>query len=350
MDLLNIITDKSFDEVKDILNKEPYYIQVKESTKYSNLYMLVYNNEISDFTNSTVRCCRGIILEKDTNKIISYTFNKKSDISVDDASKIYESIDGSHIKLYYYGGHWIKSTTRYIDAYTAYWHSSKSFGELFDECDSNQINYDTLNKDYCYGFVICHSENRIVTKYDNNRLVHVCTRDMSDINMPFVEVDVGVDKPRELQKEELEGFEINNKDKEGIFIWNDGCHNKIKFESYDLIKNLRINTNQPLFEYVTNLCNGSIVRYTTTYRERAAEFKQYENKIDNIVTQLHRSYMGYHVTKNKLLNQINKVYWKHMYSLHGTYKNIGTVITNDVVHDYIEDLDAPQVMHILNVI
>ena len=350
MDILKIIGNKCFNDIKNILQKEPYHISVKESYQYPNLYMLVYNNELSDFSLDSVCNCRGIILEKETNQVISYTFNKKVDISINDCDKIYESIDGSHIKLYYYNGEWVKSTTRYIDAYNAYWYSDKSFGDLFDECDNGSINYDILNKNYCYGFVICHKENRIVTNYSENKLVHVCTRDLSSDNYSFVETDIGICKPKELNQLDLKEYEKNNNDKEGIIVWKDGNHNKIKFESYNKVKRLRINTNNPLFEYITNLCNGNKDLYTQIYIERNRHFIDYEKKINNIVNRLHRNYMDYHVNKIKLIKQINKAYWKHMYNLHGFHMNDNKIITKDVVRDYLVNLDPPQVMHIINVV
>ena len=348
MDLLKNIGNKSFHEVKDIVNKEPYWVQVKESDQYPELYMLVYDNEKSDFSHESVQNCRGIILEKETNKIVCYTFNKKQNVTVDNADKIYESIDGTHVKLYYYGGEWLKSTTRCIDAYKAYWYSTKSFGALFDECDFGQIDYDTLNKDYCYGFVICHTENRIVTEYDENRLVHVCTRDLSVEGCPFIDVDIGIDRPMELTKDDVVQYEANNPNNEGIIVWKGGVHNKIKFESYNMIKSLRINSNNPLFEYVTNICNGNKDAYTAIYDERKNEFMEYDNLISTIVYRLHNSYMDYHVNRVKIIGQINKMYWKHMYNLHGKHKRDRTKITRDVVRDYLVELDPPQVMHMLN--
>ena len=345
MDLLQFLENKTFTEVKDILTKDPYNIIVKE---LDNLYMLVYDNNKSDFSYNFVRNCRGIILEKETNKIICYTFNKKNNINIENADRIYESIDGTHIKLYYYNGEWMKSTTRCINAYKAYWHTSKSFGDLFDECDNGQIDYDSLNKNYCYGFVICHTENRIVTPYTENKFVHVCTRDMSEKNFPFISVNIGIDIPIELSKEGILEFEKNNKYSEGIIVWSNENHNKIKFKSYNSIKNLRTNTNNLLFEYVTNLCNGNRSIYVSEYSENKELYSNYENMINYIVNKIHRSYMDYHVNKVKILGQINKMYWKHMYNLHGEYKNNNKIITKDVVRDYIISLDPPQVMYMLN--
>ena len=48
--------------------------------------------------------------------------------------------------------------------------------------NETNFDYNLLNKSYCYGFVICHPENRIVSSYNNDCfLVHVITRDMNTL-------------------------------------------------------------------------------------------------------------------------------------------------------------------------
>ena len=78
MELSKLIKNKSFNDVQNMLSQAPYHISVKVSDYLPNSYMLVYQNEISDFSIPAVRECRGIILEKETNKILCYTFEKKN--------------------------------------------------------------------------------------------------------------------------------------------------------------------------------------------------------------------------------------------------------------------------------
>ena len=97
--------------------------------------------------------------------------------------------------------------------------SPKSFAELFEECkNSNGVlgNYDTLNKNYCYGFVICHVENRIVKKYEENKLYHVLTRNLD--NLEIINIDINVQKPYELSQEDMSIVE-NNGNEDAIFMF-----------------------------------------------------------------------------------------------------------------------------------
>ena len=172
MELLKELNNhESFDSAKNVLTSSPYNLKVTENNE-DNTFMISYNKD-SEKTNDFINECRGIILEKDTNKVVCYTFNRKHNstflkdelLNNWDACKFYESIDGTQIKLYYYNDKWNVSTTRCIQAKNAYWYSKKSFEELFKEA-SFGLDYSKLNKDYCYSFVLKHKENRIVNRYE----------------------------------------------------------------------------------------------------------------------------------------------------------------------------------------
>ena len=77
MELLGQLNNLSFDEVKSFLGG--YNVNVKEDPKYTNLYLVTYDREKSDFTVPFVRQCRGTVLEKGTNKVVCYTFEKGVD-------------------------------------------------------------------------------------------------------------------------------------------------------------------------------------------------------------------------------------------------------------------------------
>ena len=87
-----------------------------------------------DLTSPLVKQCRGLILEKETNRVVCQTFNRMeklpSEITTDalltalngdwSSVKVQDAIDGSQIKLYYYAGEWRVGTTRAIDAHKAF--------------------------------------------------------------------------------------------------------------------------------------------------------------------------------------------------------------------------------------
>ena len=157
--LSEYISDTPYYKIQELV--KPLNIHVKD---YGNLYMLNFD-ESSDFTNKIVRQASGCIIEKNTNKIVHYSFDKCYD-SVDDKYtgvideqkvKINMYFDGSLIKLYYYDNKWNMSTSSHFDASKNSWASKKSFLELFIEAlpySYNINDYDTflntLDKNCCF--------------------------------------------------------------------------------------------------------------------------------------------------------------------------------------------------------
>ena len=65
-----------YGDIKTQLNSAPYNLTLSEDTD-QNIYMINYNKLNSDLTNKLVKECRGVLLEKDTNKVLCYTFDRK---------------------------------------------------------------------------------------------------------------------------------------------------------------------------------------------------------------------------------------------------------------------------------
>lgn len=356
MELKQLITTKTFGEVKTLLNSTPYNLKIQED---NNIYMIKYDKDAIIDTNVGAEC-RGIILEKDTNKILSYSFNRK-ETPVDIKNYLdenwnnlifEESIDGSQIRLFYYNDAWNIATTRCIQASNAFWYSNKSFETLFREC--YDLDYDILNKNYCYSFVIRHSENRIVVNYSDNTLVHVQTRDMTTENYDIVEHDIGITKPVQIKFENstdvLNMYHSSTRtDIEGIFVRNGDKHFKLYFESYMNIKRLRNNTRDMFFEYIENKVNGNAEEYTNIFSEYEYDINYYESTLTDLIRKIHRLYMEVHVEKTRLIKVVDKSFHKHLYNLHGIFIKNKCKITREVVKTFMYNLDAKQIMHLINI-
>ena len=78
MDLLNFIKNnniETYEHLKTTLENEPFFLKFKEDNEIPDLF-LIYPQDKSDFTNIITRQCNGIIMEKNTLKIICYSFEK----------------------------------------------------------------------------------------------------------------------------------------------------------------------------------------------------------------------------------------------------------------------------------
>lgn len=168
----------------DKLNEE-FGITVK---KYDcGLYVLNYSQIESPKQEDIVKECRGLIVDEDFN-VVSRSFDRffnlgECETTFDpEKSTIYEKVDGSLIKIYYWNNQWNISTrgTAFAESDVNGWGITfegivlrtlgKSMGDFQSDCD------EYLSKDCTYIFEITSTENRVVTRYDNDALWYLACR------------------------------------------------------------------------------------------------------------------------------------------------------------------------------
>jgi len=93
-----------------------------------------------------------------------------------------------------------------------------TFDELFLATLKNKSDFfGKLNKSYTYFFELCCSENRIVTKYSNNRIYLSCIRNnktgeyvWGEFAKPLIDLDFNIKSPEKLLLETININSINN--------------------------------------------------------------------------------------------------------------------------------------------
>ena len=151
-----------------------------------NLFLVSYpnNNEEVYMSDPIVNSCKGVIFQKSPLKIVCYTFSKTQECDMNDTSiiesldlkslRVEELIDGSFMKLYCVDGEWKVSTNRCINSKNANWNNYKTFYDMWEEARIEcNIDYNNLDVNSVYGFVLCHPQNRIVTNYQSPHLVYI---------------------------------------------------------------------------------------------------------------------------------------------------------------------------------
>jgi hypothetical protein len=189
---------------KKVLEEEPYCMTIREK---DNFVLFMYNQIESDFNIPLVQECRGIVLEKNTWRVLCYPFTKfwnagqgQAAILNWDTARILEKIDGSMIKLWWYEPQWRVSTMSMIDAKECTLQNDLdnkylTFYDLFMEgAKKCTLNFDILNKNYTHMFELVGPYNRVVVPYKDIAIFHTGTRD----NQTYEELDIdlGVSKPK----------------------------------------------------------------------------------------------------------------------------------------------------------
>ena len=236
---------------RELLAAKPYCIKIAEE---GNLVLFKYSQIDSDFFNPIVQECRGIILEKDTWRVVAYAFNKFGNFGeayadeIDWESAVVETKeDGSLIKVYYYDGEWRVGTNGTIFAENAELNAGpyKNFRQLFDAAaEKCGLDFSRLNRYYTYIFELCSEFNQVVCPQSEIRLIHIGTRN----NRTFqeVETDIGIPHPQKYALSSLEDCIAMAKTfdftKEG-FVVKDKNYNRIKVKSEDYVRVHRLANN-----------------------------------------------------------------------------------------------------------
>lgn len=270
----------SLAEIRSILEGKPYYITIKEE---GNLILFFYDQIKSDFSLPLVQEARGIILEKETYRIVCHPFHKFFNYGEEHAAPINwssatieEKLDGSIMKIYFYEK-WRVASNSCIEA-------KDDFRTMFDECLEKypSFSYENLNKDMTYLFELIHPDNPIVIRYKEKRLVHIGTRN----NITGQEIRQRLQPfhfPRTYSLETLEDclkFVRNEDFQDEGFVVVDGDFHRIKIKSpryiqSHLIKN-KVSSSAGSLECV--LLNETS-EYLTYFPEDLEKVEDYRRKI-----------------------------------------------------------------------
>ena len=158
-------------------------------SSYEDLIILNYSQFDSPKANPIVMECRGLILQRDTWKVICFPFKRffncdevqelNADFDFSNAVGL-EKIDGSLISLFNYKDTWLMSTRGKIENSEKLSFSNLTFKTLFHLTASQYPRFwSALSDNYTYTFELVSPENRVVTIYDKRELYLLSVRNYS---------------------------------------------------------------------------------------------------------------------------------------------------------------------------
>lgn len=163
-------------------------ISIKEK---DNRILLKYDQIDSPMGNPLTQECRGLILDTRTYDVVSFPLPKFFNHGEGHAAKldmasayVLEKVDGTCMTLYFYEGEWHVQTLGMMDAEGLVADFNLPFSDLFwnlfggkEECLS-KLN---LNTNYTYTFEVATKYNRVVTRYEGNKVALLSVRNRSDL-------------------------------------------------------------------------------------------------------------------------------------------------------------------------
>ncbi len=379
--ITEFVNNCSFEEIKSKAKNEENDIVYREN---DNLYLLTSKN--IDKTTEFHRICNGVILEKETNKIVCSSqpsfinLNEFNDDTIENLIKngSFEYCeDGTVIRLYNYQNQWMTATSKCIDAKNSFWTSNQTFDEMFWELFPSE-NVDSLYSNCTYVFVLVHTDNRIVIKHSENYLMFVCvinnvtneilnnyifenesfikhsnliskTENENDFEFSSENMNSIKIQKNELNKENLNSIfeKLYNKKKRGILVSIGDVTYKFDFSSFKIIKDIRGNVPQIRMRYLELLGNPEELKMLEQYySEYHMLFSMIKFTLEKLFKNVHYLYVQSHI-KHKVKIEEGHLFYQTLRQLHGQYKKTNQVITLDVVKSKIMSLDKHVVKNFL---
>ena len=359
----------SYNSLKEYVEQEMFKLKVKEDKENADL-AVIFNDSNSNIENEFVRFFNGVIIDKNTLKIVCYTFDKCMEDNVinkelfDTDMIIQPVFEGTLIRVFYHNDRWNISTKKMINAFNAKWASEKSFGEMFNEIFGDYSEYSKVlpNTNYCYSFLMGHKENNII-KNDNNYIIHLNTIDLEN----NIEIDFQLNNESRnishinnyksdimnMNQESMENYinslknNISMNEIGYMFINKDGIRQKFIKNNYNEIRELWGNTNNRLFRYLHLRKNpDTLKKYLDTFSVDKQLFLTYETYLMNIATFILNIYRNRHISKS--ITKVPFYLRDIIYKVHGLYLQSKNKVSFQDINVLLHDLDEKKFCFIIN--
>ena len=324
---------------RSAIEANPKIRLVDSDPENNNIQLFCYDSCNAD-DNEIVKSCRGIVLCGDDIIMKAFPFTtdyteKDNKTEIEDlltntnSCKIYDSFEGSLLRMFCYNGKWYLSTNRKLDANKSKWSSKTTFGEFFKKALEHEI---VVNQLFCdaivkgdpsntmclmskflnildpakqYMFLLLNNyENRIVCQYDHPKFLHVGTFINGELSMEH-ETSIGLDYPKQHSFDTIDQMyeyirNVDYKLLQGVIVFAPGNKQyKIYNQTYSGFYNIRGNESSVKFRYL-QLRNDSLKKelLRQLYPEWCDAFDTYDKCIHNICEIILQAYINRYIRKN----------------------------------------------------
>lgn len=313
-------------------------IRLVDSDDSNNIQLFCYDTCSTD-DDDIVKASRGIVFSGDTLVMKAFPFTvdytekdnaqEIHDLLHNNICSIFDSFEGSLLRMFFFNNKWYLSTNRKLDAYKSRWASKTSFGELFNQAlqyefitnETFRKNLDGENSEESISDIMCKFlnrldtgkqymflllntfENRIVCQYDHPKFLHVGTFIDGNLTLQHDD-DLGLDYPKQHLFETIhEMFHyvntLNVNLLQGLIIF--GPNNKqykILNQTYLDLYNIRGNESSVKFRYL-QVRNDVTMNHALRrlYPEWCPTFDAYDHCIIEICNNILQAYINRYIRK-----------------------------------------------------
>ena len=347
-----------------INNHENYILDFKKLgfkvNSYKNLRIVSYPYNKKPEYNSPddmyKMYLKGAVIDVDINRVICLPPIKSLDVPEEENQEgaVYQSlIDGTMINLFYHVDKWLISTRSEIGGYNK-WTNKKPFRQMFDECC--ELECDSLNKDMSYSFVMKHTENRNVSPVHGNELILIEIYKFTE------------DGVKRLEKTEYPKLNCTIHDSytdrdefmnffqgpvipyyiKGYTVKCGDIRYKWINPYFEEVRNLKINMNNHLLNYIELRRNGDLKKYLRYYPEHSHLFNNYKSKLHNLSNDLFTTYKNVFVHKSTDRKEIPYHLNPLVYDIHKRYIKTNIPTNWESIKDYIHTVPSKKLVFAMN--
>jgi hypothetical protein len=325
---------------------------------------------------------RSVILN-DKGKIIS--FSPPKSLRPDDFIKSHkdeeisciaeEYVEGTMINLFYDNGEWEIATRSSVGAKISFFRingASTTFRNMFLEvCNYINLDFDMLDKNYSYSFVMQHPDNRIVSPIFEKslylvRLYRIDGFTVHEVNYRehVTELIKKNDKLvlRVPERYKFTSFdELKEKyasmntmyDQVGVMLYSpSGDRTKFRNPTYEDVRMLRGNQPKLQYHYLSLRRTGKMAQFLKYFPEYKQYFTEFREQLHRFTNAIHKNYIECYINKKRPLKEFPQQYRSLMFNLHQYYLNElrekGEHVSRAVVIEHINTLPAAHQMFLLN--
>jgi hypothetical protein len=277
---------------------------------YGYKILLKYSQIESDMSISEVQDCRGLILERDTWKVMSLAFRKFFNSAEGHAVKIdwntayiFEKCDGSLIQLYWdwVAEKWCAGTSGMAEGEGEVNEKpNTTFSGLFWDVlkTYEEFHIDNLTKGYTYAFELMTPYNIVVNPHGFSSVAMLGVRDVKtlqevdyetfkeeselEIGLPVVRAyDMNMSNAGQLMAT-FEGMPFTD---EGYVVC-DAKFNRIKLKNPAYVAAHHLKSKTSLYHIMTIVKTNEVEEYGATFPERLEEINELKLKYDELIERL----------------------------------------------------------------
>lgn len=318
---------------------------------------------------------RSLIFDKEN--LVSFTPPKSVSVEQLENPVCEEFVEGTMMTVFYdrQNDTWEMATRTVISGRNQFYKDTSDRQQrmtfrkmLLDAMTESRLEFEMLDKEYSYTFVVQHPMNRVVIPFHETSLylvglyrihneeevIRVDEMDLTTCDMPFMR-HVKIPKRYEGTLEEIRtkyASEATDYSVVGVILRDGVKRAKLRNPVYERIRRLRGNQPKQQYQYLILRQEGRVNEFLKHYPEMRKRCAIWRNQIHAFTQHLHTNYINVFVLHKTPIQDISFEYRPHVIALHEKYqhelKDKKEKVHRGVVIQYVNTLPPPRLMFCLN--